>query len=61
MRPAVPSDTLACCAEYAPMTLLPSPVPVTIVEQAKSLQKDFNVLMHKVAHDHAFLEMALEK
>lgn len=49
-----------CHCEYAPMTLFPSPIPSWILEEAKSLQPHFNVLMHQVADDHEFLEQCLK-
>ncbi|KAK3085634.1 hypothetical protein FSP39_006463 [Pinctada imbricata] len=44
----------------APMTLFPSVVPRCSLEEAKSLQTKFNLLMHNVAHDHEFLEKCLQ-
>ncbi|XP_043946110.1 glutathione synthetase [Protopterus annectens] len=44
---------------YAPFTLLPSPVPQNLYEQAKAVQKDFNQLVDAVSQDLVFLEQAL--
>ncbi|KAK3584563.1 hypothetical protein CHS0354_030570 [Potamilus streckersoni] len=41
--------------DFAPMTLFPSLLPRAIFEEAKSLQIHFQRLMHRAAHDHAFL------
>ncbi|KAL4235283.1 hypothetical protein ACF0H5_006921 [Mactra antiquata] len=49
-----------CQCHYAPMTLFPSPVPADVITQAKSLQKHYNYLMHRVANDHEFLENSLK-
>lgn len=46
---------------HAPFTLFPSVVPQSLLEHAKGIQKSFNLLMHRVAHDHQFLEQALLK
>ena len=46
---------------HAPFTLLPSVVPQNLMKEAKGIQKSFNLLMHRVAHDHQFLEQALQK
>lgn len=46
---------------HAPFTLFPSVVPQSLLEHAKGIQKSFNLLMHRVAHDHQFLEQALQK
>lgn len=45
---------------HAPFTLFPSVVPQSLLEHAKGIQKSFNLLMHRVAHDHQFLEQALQ-
>ena len=47
--------------EYAPMTLFPSFMPIQVLQEAKSLQKHYNRLMHRVAYDHEFLEQSLKK
>jgi hypothetical protein len=44
---------------HAPVTLLPSPVPYALYEQALSVQNDINLLMHNVAHDYDFLKQCL--
>ncbi|XP_053402680.1 glutathione synthetase-like [Mercenaria mercenaria] len=50
-----------CQCEYAPITLFPSPLPVTTLQEAKSMQKHYNLLMHRVAHDPDFLEQCFKK
>ena len=50
-----------CHCEYAPITLFPSPLPVPVLEEAKSLQKHYNLLMHRVANDPEFLCQCLKK
>lgn len=49
-----------CHCEYAPMTLFPSPLPVTVLQEAKALQPHYNRLMHRVACDPDFLEQCLK-
>ncbi|XP_070796039.1 glutathione synthetase isoform X2 [Pituophis catenifer annectens] len=44
---------------YAPFTLFPSPVPGSLLEQAYSIQQDFNLLVDKVSQDTEFLECTL--
>lgn len=44
---------------YAPFSLLPSPVPHHLYNQAKAVQKDFNQLVNAVSQDLVFLEQAL--
>nr|XP_020638061.1 glutathione synthetase isoform X1 [Pogona vitticeps]XP_020638063.1 glutathione synthetase isoform X1 [Pogona vitticeps]XP_020638064.1 glutathione synthetase isoform X1 [Pogona vitticeps] len=44
---------------FAPITLLPSPVPSVMLEQAYSVQQDFNLLVDKVSQDTEFLESVL--
>ncbi|KAE8576740.1 hypothetical protein XENTR_v10004304 [Xenopus tropicalis] len=44
---------------FAPLTLLPSPVPKALFEQAKSVQEDFNLLVDRISQDTDFLEKAL--
>ncbi|KAL5017552.1 hypothetical protein ScPMuIL_007141 [Solemya velum] len=40
---------------HAPFTLFPSIVPQQLFHSILSTQTDFNLLMHKVSHDHEFL------
>lgn len=47
--------------EHAPFTLLPSPFPKRLLTQAKEVQKDFNLLVHRVSQDHEFLKEALQR
>ncbi|XP_040290879.1 glutathione synthetase isoform X1 [Bufo bufo] len=44
---------------FAPFTLLPSPVPRHLFEQAKSVQEDFNLLVDRLSQNLSFLESAL--
>ncbi|XP_068696198.1 glutathione synthetase-like [Montipora foliosa] len=46
--------------EHAPFTLLPTAFPERLFAKAKDVQKDFNVLVHRVSQDHDFLEKALK-
>jgi len=45
---------------FAPFALLPSTFPRREFERAVALQPAINELMHKVAHDHGFLEDSLK-
>ncbi|KAI1285183.1 Glutathione synthetase [Halotydeus destructor] len=47
--------------EQAPVTIFPSPFPRKYFEQAVSLQKDVNLLMHRMSYDHDFLKTSLER
>lgn len=56
-------DEQPTCADlviHAPFTLLPSPVPRSCFANAKRVQVDFNVLMHRVSHDYEFLKECLQ-
>ncbi|XP_054835144.1 glutathione synthetase isoform X1 [Eublepharis macularius] len=44
---------------YAPFTLLPSVVSSSLLEQAYSVQQDFNLLVDEVSQNTAFLESTL--
>ncbi|XP_075702846.1 glutathione synthetase isoform X2 [Rhinoderma darwinii] len=44
---------------FAPFTLLPSPVPTALFEQAKSVQGDFNLLVDCISQNPSFLENTL--
>ncbi|CAI5778034.1 glutathione synthetase isoform X1 [Podarcis lilfordi] len=44
---------------YAPFTLLPSAVPSSLLEQAYSVQQDFNLLVDEVSRNAEFLERTL--
>ncbi|XP_046544097.1 glutathione synthetase-like isoform X3 [Haliotis rubra] len=46
--------------QHYPFTLFPSVVPRTCFQEAVDCMLDFNTLIHKVAHDHNFLENALK-
>ena len=45
---------------HAPFMLFPTPIPRASYEQAKAVQTDFNLLMHKVAHDYDFMKESLK-
>ncbi|XP_063816209.1 glutathione synthetase [Pseudophryne corroboree] len=44
---------------FAPFTLLPSPVPRALFDQAKSVQEDFNLLVDRISQNPSFLEQTL--
>ncbi|CAH1253103.1 GSS [Branchiostoma lanceolatum] len=44
---------------FIPFALLPSPVPRALFDQARAVQQDFNLLVHRVSHDMAFLTSCL--
>ena len=46
---------------HAPFTLLPSPFPKYLFEEAKEVQKDFNILTHKIGQDFDYLKSSLER
>ncbi|XP_015770551.1 PREDICTED: glutathione synthetase-like isoform X2 [Acropora digitifera] len=46
--------------EHAPFTLLPTAFLERLFTKAKDVQKDFNVLVHRVSQDHEFLKTALQ-
>lgn len=46
---------------HAPFTLLPTSFPKRLFAQAKEVQKDFNLLVHRVSQDHEFLKGALQR
>lgn len=46
--------------EHAPFTLLPTAFPKRLFSLAKEVQKDFNLLVHRVSQDHEFLKEALQ-
>ncbi|CAN7991747.1 unnamed protein product [Ixodes hexagonus] len=48
------------CSTFVPFCMLPSPFPKNEYLQLKSLQRDVNLLMHRVAYDHEFLEDCLQ-
>ncbi|XP_029635864.1 glutathione synthetase [Octopus sinensis] len=43
------------CSDHAPFALFPSVTLHSLLEEAYSVQVDFNLLIHKVAHDYNFL------
>ncbi|CAC5392006.1 GSS [Mytilus coruscus] len=59
MRPAE-SPSSSDLIHHGPFTLFPSKIPSKILSQAKEAQKDFNLMMHRVAHDHDFLYQSLK-
>ncbi|XP_041376800.1 glutathione synthetase-like [Gigantopelta aegis] len=58
-RPADAPDS-ENTVEFMPFTLFPSVVPLAAFVKARDSMTDFNRLMHKVAHDHSFLEQSLK-
>ena len=42
-----------------PFTLYPSPFPLKLFTDAKDVQRDFNLLVHKVSRDYEFTKKAL--
>ncbi|XP_031566892.1 glutathione synthetase-like [Actinia tenebrosa] len=46
--------------EHAPFMLFPSPFPKKLFDQAKEVQQDFNILVHKISQDHEFLKESLQ-
>lgn len=46
---------------YAPFNLFPSPLPKACFHEACQVQQDYNLLIHKVAHDYEFLKQCLAK
>lgn len=59
MRP-VESPSSSELMHHGPFTLFPSIIPRKILYQAKDAQKDFNLLMHRVANDYDFLFESLK-
>ncbi|XP_070574348.1 glutathione synthetase-like [Ptychodera flava] len=56
-RESPTSSELVC---FTPHTLLPSPVPRKLFEEALGVQGDFNLLVHGVSRDHGFLKEAMQ-
>ncbi|XP_020915638.1 glutathione synthetase [Exaiptasia diaphana] len=54
------SRKLPDLVEHAPFVLYPTPFPRRLFDQAKEVQRDFNVLVHKVSLDHDFLKESLQ-
>ncbi|XP_078688423.1 glutathione synthetase-like isoform X4 [Branchiostoma floridae x Branchiostoma belcheri] len=44
---------------FSPFALLPSPFPRALFDQARAVQEDFNLLVHRVSHDREFLTRCL--
>lgn len=56
-----PKDTMdPNTLTIAPHVLFPSPIPRKDFYQLIGMQPALNLLMHKVAHDHSFLQEALK-
>lgn len=53
-QPPAPTSTI-----HAPLALLPSPIPRTQFEKARSLQKTYNILYSRVATDVEFLDRVM--
>lgn len=47
--------------DHTPFSLLPSPVPRHCYDKAVGMQRHFQALLYKVAHDHHFLKNCLQK
>jgi len=47
--------------QHIPFTLYPSPIPLKLFTDAKDVQKDFNLLVHKVSRDYEFTKNALSR
>jgi len=45
--------------QHIPFTLYPSPIPLKLFADAKDVQADFNLLVHKVSRDYEFTKKAL--
>ena len=45
--------------KHLPFTLYPSPFPKNLFTAAKEVQKDFQLLVHKVSQDYEFIKNAL--
>ena len=45
--------------KHIPFTLYPSPIPQKLFTDAKDVQTDFNLLVHKVSLDYEFTKNAL--
>ena len=45
--------------QHIPFTLYPSPIPQKLFTDAKNVQTDFNLLVHKVSLDFEFTKNAL--
>lgn len=58
MRPANESNDDV--VETIKFTLFPSPFPSRWCNHARSIQKSINLMVHRVAHDRAFLQETLE-
>lgn len=50
------ADPHGVLATTAPVTLFPSPFPRLCFEQAKSVQKAYNILYASISQDEAFLK-----
>lgn len=53
---AAEADPHGIMATTAPVTLFPSPFPRVCFEQAKSIQKAYNILYAAIAQDEDFLK-----
>lgn len=50
-QPPAPTSTI-----HAPLSLFPSPIPRTLFDKAKALQRTYNVLYARIATDVEFLD-----
>lgn len=53
-QPPAPTSTI-----HAPLALFPSPIPRTLFERARALQRTYNVLYARIATDVAFLDRVM--
>lgn len=54
IQPPAPTSTI-----HAPLALFPSPIPRTLFNRARELQRTYNVLYARVASDVAFLDRVM--
>lgn len=57
----VRAENSTILSHHAPFTLFPSLFPKNLFLQAKDIQKDFNLLIHKVSLDYEFLKTSLAR
>ncbi|GJE92569.1 glutathione synthetase [Phanerochaete sordida] len=53
-QPPAPTSTI-----HAPLALFPSPIPRTLFERARALQRTYNILYARIASDVAFLDRVM--
>jgi glutathione synthase len=57
--PDGPPPTSPSAAIHAPLSLLPSPFPRRLFEEAKRLQRIYNILYARIAQDTEFLDAVM--